>query len=499
LLVVARGIRNQRYNAIKLALGGTRWRIVRPYIIESGIVSLLGCIVGLLIARWGSNLGASFVPGDWQIGVTPSVIAIAIGLAVATTLLGGILAAYVSSRSSIQEVLQQSNRTTQPHVTLRAGLLATQFAVSVVLVYSTLFYVDDFAGLTRADVGLDVKNLHVFELSGRLPRRELGNDYFQRLTSELKAVPGVESVGMSGGAPPLSFLRDLTEPVQSDDGREVAASVVCVFPGVFESWRARRLTGRDLEWTDGPSALVTENLARRLYPNGDALARRIRTKTPPVRDLAIVGIVGNMAFNGPRLGMRNVVFMQCLERTHPWPSNFAVQIFIRSSRGLAEVGRDVSKVVDRIGIYFVYSMDDEEQFLAWSTDQERVLATVSSAFGGLILALTGVGLYAFCSYMLAFRNRELAIRAGLGASPRAIATALLRETIVVLTVGLIVGLGLTLALQRVMAGLIVDVGSMSIGNLLQAVLILFAMALAASVLPMMRALRIDLARALRVD
>src|SRR5207302_6866287 len=88
-----------------------------------------------------------------------------------------------------------------------------------------------------------------------------------------------------------------TEPVQSDDGREVAASIVCVFPGVFESWRTRRLTGRDLEWTDGPSALVTENLARRLYPNGDALARRIRTKTPPVRDLAIVGIVGNIALD----------------------------------------------------------------------------------------------------------------------------------------------------------------------------------------------------------
>lgn len=499
LLAVARAVRKHRDNTIRLALGGSRWRVVRPYVVESALISLVGCGGGLLIAMWGTEMGRSFLPGEWPVVLTPSAIAIALAMAAATTIVAGGLATYLSSKGSARDTLQHGNRASQPHVRLRVALLVTQFAVSIILVYSTLLYVDDLARLNRVDIGVNPDNLRVYTLAGRLPQRPLGSEYFQRLVSELEAIPNAESVGLSGGAPPLGFIRDLTEPMQAEDGRSTNGVMSCVFPGAFASWGARQVAGRDLDWSDGPSAVVTESLARRLYPGQSPLGRSIHRKTPGLAELEIVGVVGDMAYNGPRLGPRDVAFVSCLERTKPWPSNFGVNIFIRSSRSLAEVGRDVRAVLDREAVHYVYVMDDQEQFVAWSMEREHMLATLSGAFGGLIVLLTGVGLYAFCNYMLAFRNRELAIRAGLGAAPYDIAAALLRETLTVLVVGVSAGLATTLLLTRILAGFVVDSGSMTVRHALQATFILVIVTGVASSLPTLRALRIDLARALRVD
>jgi len=501
LLVVARAVKNQRHAAIRVALGGGGWRIVRPQLIEAALISLVGCVAGLFMAVWGIELGRSFVPGDWPMALNSVGIAVAVAMAVATTILSGSLTAYFASRSSVRDALQSADRGSRPYVRLRVALLVTQFAVAVVLVHSTLLYVDDLAGLTRVETGIDVENLHVYALTGRLPQRMVAREYFERLESELKAIPGARSIGLSGGSPPLAFIRDLTEPVQTDDERKINASTTCVFPGAFASWGSRQLAGRDLDWTDGPSVVVTEMLARKLYPNQNPIGRTVRLGGPGTtpRDHQVVGIVANMAFNGPRLGLRDVVFVPCLERTNPWPSNFVVQVFIRSERNLAELAADVNRIVDRLGVHYVYSMDDQEQYVAWAIEREEMLATLSTAFGGLILLMTGVGLYAFCNYMLAFRRRELAIRAGLGAAPRDIATALLRESFVVLAAGIGVGLAATMALSRLMSGFVVDVGSVTIAKGVQTVFVVAAVAAIATWVPTLRALRIDVARALRVD
>ena len=502
LLAVARGIRDQPQTAIRLALGGSRGRVLRSHIVEAFAVSLLGCIGGLLIALWGSSLAESFLPGDWPISLTSSAVSVALAMAAVTTIVGGGFAGYLASRGSIRAMLIASNRASQPYVKLRAALLVAQFAVSVILVYSTLIYVDDLRGLTRVDVGVDTDNLHVYMLTGRLPQRDLRNDYFQRLVSELQRLPGADSVGLSGGAPPLGFIRDVTEPVRTDEGREVNVVRTCVFPGAFESWRTRQLAGRDLQWTDGPAAVVTESLARKLYPTGNPLGRRIRPQREAQwgsREVEIVGIIGNIPFNGPRLGPRDVAFIPCLAQMDPWRSGAVMNIFVRSNRGLADVGRDVSKVLDGYGAQYIYIMEEQEQFVAWSIERERILATVSGAFGGLILTLTGVALYAFCSYMLSFRKRELAIRASLGAEPHDVAAALLRETATVLVLGMVTGFISALVLTRVVSGYVVDVGPVSLGRSAQAALILSLVAVVAASIPTVRAVRIDLARALRVD
>ena len=231
-----------------------------------------------------------------------------------------------------------------------------QLTVSVVLVHSTLFLVEDLVNLTRVDVGMDADDIHVYGLNGHLPQRELGDSYFRALTSELQAVPGVDAVGLTGTLPPLSFLRDLTRPVQSEEGTEANVVLISTFPGVFDAWRTKHVSGRSLTWADGSSAVVTESLARRLYPDQVALGHQIQTDT--LGAFEIVGVVGNMAYNGPRLGIRNVMFIPYLKSRNPWPSTSGAYIYVRSRRTLADLGQDVRRVVDRLGVHYVRSMND---------------------------------------------------------------------------------------------------------------------------------------------
>jgi predicted permease len=499
LLAVSRGIRNQQHTAIKLALGGTRWRLIRPYVMEAAVVSGLGCAVGLLITLWGISIGRDFVPGDWPIAVRRSTVILAAIMSVAVFGMGWSIAAYLASKASVREILQTANRSAQAHVKLRSILLASQFAISLILVCATLFYVEDLRGLATVNVGLNVSNLHVYSLAGRLPQRMLNTDYFERLQAELKTIPGVESAAVGGTAPPLAFIRDLTEPIQRKNGTPTNAFVSCMFPGVFATWGSRLVMGRDLGWTDPPGAVITQGLAKKLFPNENPLGQTIRRGRAESHDLEIVGVVDDMAYNGPRLGMRDVVFMSCLEYVTPWPSSNVTQIYIRSSRRLSELEPDVSKVVDRIGIQYIYDRADEEEYLGWSMDRERMLATVGGAFGGMILLLTGVGLYAFCSYLLIFRHRELAIRAALGAGTRDIAHALFTELIIVMAIGVGAGLVMTFVLNRAVGSVIVDVGTIRIRHSLEATLVLMLISAVALAAPMRRARRMNLARALRVD
>ena len=273
-----------------------------------------------------------------------------------------------------------------------------------------------------------------------------------------------------------------------------------MLPGAFAAWGTPQLSGRDVTWEDGPSAVITASLARRFYAEQNPLARRIRTTIPKPMDYEIVGVVGDMAFNGPRLGHRDVMFVPCLQRTNPWPSDYVVNVFIRSShRTLADLAVDVRRVTGRLGAHYVYSTNQQEEIMAYSVQQEQMLATVSGAFGGLIVMLTGVGLYAFCNYMLMFRKRELAIRAGLGASPTEIVATLMRETLGVLILGSIVGLATILLLHQVLAGFVVELGSVRWDELLKALVILALVVLVSSAVPVIRALQIDVARVLRLD
>lgn len=502
LLGVARGVRNQHQISIRLAIGGGRWRVLRPYGIENSLIAALGCIGGLLIATWWSSIGVHFLPAgnaDWNARIDLRTVSLAIAMAFLMAMVGTLIASFLAANAPVNRLLQSGTSMSQPHVGLRVSMLVLQLAMSVLLVHYAVIYVGELSRLIQVPLGFDTKDLHLYSLNAKLPVRNLDKDYFLNLLEQIRRLPGVESASLTGTAPALSYLRDPSQPLKTDDQRESRGAGVCVFPGYFNTLRLPLLSGRDFTWGDGRiSAIVTSTLAKRLYPDGDPLTHAIkigRLKQP----LQIIGVVGDVPYNGPRLGASSTVFLPCVDTTNPMPSNYVVHIAIRSKRTLAELGKEVQAQVDRLGVHYIYRMVDQEEYLAGSLQQERMLATVSGLFGGLIVLLTGVGLFAFCNYLLTLRTKELAIRASLGAGPVRIAAALLHETAKALAIGSIIGIALTFAGQRVLSGVMEKVNPPSASQIIAALLIIAAVTFGAVFLPIIRALRMSIVDALRVE
>ena len=503
LLAIARAAKQQRQIAIMLAIGGSRWQVLRPYFIESVAIACLGWGGGMLITLWWNQLAAGFLPSsatiNWHVSLDPRSAGVAAAMSAMMVVIAGLLTTLLTIRTSVSDVLHLANPIASPNVRLRTLVLAAQLTISVVLLHYGLVYVGDLRALTRIDLGFDPKNLHTYALTGKLPSRPVSMDYFQNLLAQVAAIPGVESAGLTSNDVPLSpaTLQERSQPIVTDDGQRAKAGTVCVFPGYFNVLKLPLLSGRDVLWSDGPVAVVTESLSKTLYSNSSPIDHTIqRTNGAP---LEIVGVVGNITFNGQKLGAAPIMFIPCREQAQPWPSSYTVTILARSKRGLADVGKAVQTFVDAAGVHEIFSQSDEETIIASSLQLEWMLATISGIFGTLIVILTALGLYAFCNYVFASRTRELAIRAGLGASPAAMASGVLREIIVILASGSIAGLAMTLGSQRFLASLIVNGKNLDIHQMALVIGITVTTTIAAVIVPTARAVRMDIAKALRME
>jgi hypothetical protein len=375
------------------------------------------------------------------------------------------------------------------------GLLTAQLAVSIVLVHYGVVYVTHLAGLLRVPVGFTVDGLQVFTMSGTLPRRNLTRDYFQQLLDDVRQIPGVGAAGLTGSNAPFSTLADFSRPVSSGP-RELRAATRCVFPGYFEALGLPLLAGRDVHWDDTTAAVVTANVAAELYPGSSALGRTIRTSDQ--RAWQVVGIVSDVAYTSPRVRADPIVFPPCLEWRKPYP-NIVVTMLTRSARSLDDLVPDVRLAVARLGAHYLFMSASQSEFVEESLRDERLLATVSGVSGGMILLLTSVGLYGFCAYMLTLRQRELAIRAALGATPRHLGASLLAETSKVLVLGLAIGAVSTFTVRSLLASLVVELAVPTLWSLTVAVACMALVAVGAVAVPTTRAARQNPASVLRLD
>jgi ABC-type antimicrobial peptide transport system permease subunit len=275
-----------------------------------------------------------------------------------------------------------------------------------------------------------------------------------------------------------------------------------MFPGFLTVLGLPLVAGADFTGHAQLEAIVTETLARRLFDGANPLGQTILVPVvaePKPRTLRIVGVTKDVPFNGPRLGARPVVFMPCLTQTRPWPSSFVVTIVVRSNRTLEDLRPSVSSVVDSLGAQYVYNVRDVADDLEESVQQEQMLGTVAGTLGVLVMFVTGVALFAFSSYLSTFRAREFAIRSALGASRFRVSASLLKEIVVILCVGSIVGTAFTLMLRQALTALIAGAPSPQVRDLMSGVLLIGAIVAGATIVPTIRTLRLDLARALRVE
>ena len=510
-LLLGRASARRREIAMRLALGASRYRIVRQVLTESIVLALGGAIAGLLVAIWARSSLVALAPSDIprldDTGIDLSVLLFTVGVSVVTGVLFGIVPAWQVSTGSLTADLNDgaARSSSAPRSgRTRDVLVAAQMAVALVLLIGAGLLLRSFTSLTRVDTGIDARNLLTFEMASsgsRASSPEAQVLFYNHVLSSLRAQPGVRAAGAA-----------VTLPIGGDDfgvqyfveGRAEAAGAQpssagyqVVSPGYFEAMGIRIAAGRDFRDSDAadaaPVVMVNETLARQQWPGGDALGKRVRLGRDGAAWMTVTGVVADIRHLGPAMPPRPEIYQPLAQRP------FSFMAFVvrteHDPRPLAPVLRAaVARLDPAQPIARVSTMS---QHIARSLARPHFMSTLIAAFGLLALTLSIVGIYGVMSYAVSQRTREIAIRTALGARPGDVLLLVLAKAVWLSAIGVGAGLALSAMLTRVLAGQLFGVTTTDPLTYISVVALLTAAAMLACAIPAARAARIDGAGALR--
>lgn len=505
-LMLARAAGRRQEFGIRIALGAGQWRIVRQMLTESLLLSIAGAGLGVLIAGWASRLllntmWTGFTPLMLDASPDLRVLAFTLIASLATGLLVGVAPAWKVVRADPAAALQHNARTVRGGMlTLGSVLISAQVALSLVLVIGAVLFVRSLQNLRSADVGFQREGLMLFELFPTAGERQPMPDrtaYYQELAERLQRIPGVESISYSHMGPVLSY--EFTQPtsVSLSDTPPLQAVFEAVGPGFFHLAGMRLMAGRDFTWRDNETAqsaaIVSESLARRLFPSASPIGRRIDFGNR--KNLEIVGVVNSASLWLPQSREPMAVYFALMQQ----PAYNSSSIDIRTTGDPGPVLSAARRLIESGGRHLVLRAESVDQRAASILTTDRMIAVLSSFFGGLALLLASVGLYGLMSYAVARRTAEIGLRMALGAQPGTVLLLFLKEVIRLLLAGMAVGIPAALAASRLISGMIYGVAGKDPSTFLLSCSMLAAVAALAAYFPARRASRIDPMAALRSE
>ena len=514
-LTLARASAREREIAVRVAIGASRSRVVSQMLIDSLLVAVGGAALALPVALLSGRALVAFLDtsaspvvlnltADWRL------IAFVGGVAVFTSLLFGLVPALRVSFVDPIVAMRQSSRglTVDRHrARFQRGLVAGQIAVSLVLVVSALLFVRSFRNLARVDTGFEQEGTIAVTLLDRQAEAlsvEQRVAFQQRLTDEIRSVPGVAAAASStqiplSGASWFHFFR-----IPSLAGDEQRASrFTYVSPGYFETLKIPVLSGRDFQDFDNAGSrrvtLVNESFVRHQFGGRSPIGLTLRTIAEagfPERTYEIIGVVGNTKYSDLREEMQPIAFVPIAQTPslQPW-----APVIVRSSTPLpgvtAAIGQRVKKLNPAIAIqYTELKSQSRERLVA-----ERTTAWLAGAFGVLAIVMVTVGLYGIIAYLAASRRHEIGIRLSLGSTRGQIVTLVLRESLWLLALGLLIGLPVAAAAMRGARALLFGLSPTDLTTMVGATAVLAVPAGLAGCVPAWRAARVDPHVALRCD
>jgi predicted permease len=506
-LLLARGAARERELAIRAALGAGRGRLVRQLLTESFVLSAAGAAGGVLIAAWGVSALPLFAPSGLprlaEIRVDSGVLLFTLVASVAAGLAFGLAPALRSSRASLARGASSSARVSAGGGRLRAALVVAEVALAVVVLVGAGLLVRSLQRLLSVDKGFEAEGLTSFLLNvhelDAPPARAAATAETVRL---IRAIPGVLAAGAGSALPPETAQRATRFEVEgrppSDDD---SAYFVAATPGYFEALGTRVLEGRaftDADRADSPPvAAISRGLARRLFPDGQPVGRRIKLvnpgESPEWRE--IVGVVADVRYSGLEDPGDSSVYTPFSQTPFLW-----AYVMVRSAApsatlapALREAARRVHPALAAARIRAVERLVDE------SVSTPRFHASLLSGFAALALLLSALGLFGLVSYSAAMRRREIGIRIALGASPREVFTRVAGGGVRLVAIGLAAGVAASLAVSRALSGLLYGVAGTDLATYAAIAALMLVTGLAAGALPALRAARVDPAQALRSE
>ena len=504
-LLMVRAAARRHEMSVRLALGSSRWQLARQLLAESLLLAGLGAAAGLVFASWASRVVvASLSTPDTRVALDLSldwrVLGVTTVLAVLTAILFGAGPAFRASRTAPIDALRDRGQGAGAGAR-SGGLVVLQVALSLVLLVAAGSFVSTFRNLASLPLGFDAQRILVFDVDTARAHSDASSRlaYYQQLVDRVRAVPGVASAAASTITP---FNAATKSPLFADPAR-VQEQVIS--PEFFATYGQTLRAGRDFDTRDSAQAprvaIVSESYVRRFLEGRDPFAAPIESGPCDQRrgKCAIVGVVTDAALGALRVGLRPSIYFPLAQSAGLGPpGRTTIALSLRSTSGSpAFLAAGVADALIGFDRRLSFSSRPIEQDVKAALTQERLLAIMSSFFGGLALLLSALGLYGMTAHAAARRRSEIGIRLALGATPLRVLRMVLLRTLTVTGVGMLAGVAASIWASRFIASLLFDVQPGSPVTIGAAGLTLLVVAAVASMIPAARASRTDPARALR--
>jgi predicted permease len=512
-LLIARAMGRQKEITVRLAIGAGRWRIFRQALVESLLLAAAGGLAALVVALWTTRTILLFAPGQLKAAISPSLnghmLVFNLSISAAAALLFGLFPAWWATRFDLASSLKERAACVLggSRVRLRQALVATQVCLSLVLLIGSGLLVRSLLALYHVDTGFRTTNLICFRVDPTLSgyKRERAFAFWQQLQTQLRSVPGVESVAVSQ-IPLLENCRwgngVVVEGYQPREGEDVAALSDTVSRDYCKTVGMALKLGRDFDERDErPGAekvlLVNEAFVQWFFSGRNPIGYHVgfRWSADARPDREIVGVVRDSRTMELRQAALPQVFVP-----YPQLGIGEMTVHLRTNRPSVSifqaVREQVRKLDSRIPVVGLRTMADQ---LHNALANERLAGFLASLFGALATTLAMVGLYAVTSYSVARRVQEIGIRMALGAQRRHVLALTLWEGLILTAAGVGVGLLVALGLTQVLRHQLFEIAPTDPVTFVSAALLLGTVALLACYLPARRAARIDPMVALRYE
>jgi putative ABC transport system permease protein len=520
-LMLTRASSRQREIAVRSALGASPARVVRQLVTEGFVLSSMGGALGLLLAWWTMrgmlSLAGDALPRVEAIAFDRRIVAFTVALAFVTPLIFGVVPALRAALRSTFDALKEGGRSTagQGRQRTLGALVISQFALALMLSVGAGLLVRSFTRLLATNPGFRAEHLVTASVqlpAGRYATGPQIKTFYQQAVDAARAIPGVSAAAASTDRPLFirerrTYSADPSAQQPESTSRVIAASWTA--GSYFDALGIPLKRGRFLTDEDGREGarvvIVSDMLARRLWPDQDPIGHRIKwgTENSPAPWMTIVGVVGDV--NQSALGTDPIA--QTYEPIWQQPNAQQVIFFYRRVNLMVRSDRDPSSVLTAIRAV-IQRLDPElplsdaqpvVDVVADSVKPQRFGMTVVGLFAIVALGLAAIGIYGVLANAVTQQTHEIGVRMALGARASAVMWSVLRRALLLMLAGVAIGTAGALALTRVMAGLLYEVRPTDAATFAGSALMLAILAIAASLIPAWRATRVDPLVALRAE
>ena len=513
LLVVRASARGGEI-AVRSALGASRTRLMRQLLTESSALALLGAGVGLLLARVGIDGLMALGPPEFPRMETVSIDATALLFTLVVSLLAavvfGTLPALQASRGTLAEILKDRGRSSALAGTgmiFRNGIVVVEVALSVVLLIGAGLMLRSFVQLQRADPGFDSENALTFELQlmGSQYGRQRRITFVAELRERLAGLPGVEAVSAANALPlhgATALGRYGTEEALDDDALYGQADYRYVQLDYFATMGTRLFAGRVFNEADfageGASVVVVDKLvAERLWPGESAVGKTLIIRMGPEPErMEVIGVVEHQRAESPAIDSKETVIFNARRVEDPNTLQWIVRTGIDAAGLAGPVRAEVAAMDKSLPVSNLRTMADAVDEAMAPT---RFGLVAIAVFASLALALALVGLYSVLAFVVRQRTAEIGLRMAFGAQPRSILSLVVRQAMVPTVAGIAAGVLGAFWLTRFMSSLLVGVEPTDPATFVATSVVFVGVAILASLVPALRAMRVDPAEALRKE